>query len=57
MTFPGRRVIPRRLAYCFECDTDTVQWLTYIHPASPGSYRGVRLHSYYTCRDCGGVEL
>lgn len=48
-----RRVTPRRLAHCFECDAETIQWLTGIRTGSPGSYRGTRVFQYYTCAECG----
>ncbi len=51
----GRPVCPRRIAYCYECHEDTIQWLTHIYPYSPGSYRGIRIDEIYRCTDCGAV--
>ena len=53
----GRRVLPRRLAHCFECNETTVQWLTGMQTASPGSFRGTRVFHYYTCSQCGEEGL
>jgi len=51
----GRPVAARRLALCIGCDEETVQTLRWVHPSSPGSYRGTRLRPMYTCGQCGGL--